>query len=129
MNSVLSNLWEIVVITVLLGCAVKVAGEILLKPRYIPRVSKDWPEAVARIEQYIVVPHKGGKSGGWTEWNVPYSYQVAGEYYSGEIPLDLDSNPSKEKYPVGGKILVRYNPENPAVSVIAKAALPKATES
>lgn len=122
MNSVFSDLWDIVVIVVLLGCAVKVGYAILLKPRYIARVSKEWPETYARIERHVAVPRNGGKSGGWTEWIVPYSYQLAGEYYSGEISLDVGSNPLKEEYPAGRKILVRYNPCDPAVSVIAKSA-------
>lgn len=64
-----------------------------------------------------------------TTWFVVYSYNAAGEFYSGEfnpqLPWATMYHKSQDKvedvvkmcYPVGAKFALRYNPEQPEWSV------------
>jgi len=80
------------------------------------RSSRYWPTAFGRVES--VSSFENGS--GW-ETDIAYSYNVDGEFYSGEFQLISSSERKayeKEFNNRERKIMVRYSPRNKGISVV-----------
>lgn len=98
------------------------------------RGSMDWPTSKGKILHSEVfkgqTSSKSGSSRTFTEYspNLSYSYTVSGKRYEGRV-FSFDSSWGRastpgmaedvvNKYPVGRKVKVFYDPNNPAVAVL-----------
>jgi hypothetical protein len=100
-----------------LGGAVLVYGGNWLLRWWASHRSEGWPMTVATVEQRYV--EEGRRSHAAT---IAYSYSVNGEYYAGlatwHFPLEAMAYKFIERYPTDAKMMVRYKPEKPEVSVL-----------
>ena len=89
-----------------------------LKRWFERRGSESWPAAEGRVFQAKV---KRGELAGWI-CELTYSYQAAGEYYSGTyergFALERRAEQFVERFPSGTHLRVRYKPGREAVSTV-----------
>jgi hypothetical protein len=110
-------------VIIILIVAVIVVGAIWGGAIWRRNVTKHWPIVNARVEQTRVI-HVRGRGLSFPRYYpaILYSYQVNGQFYSGESQLNrssLDADDAMEMAQpwLHRKILVHYNPKNPDKSI------------
>lgn len=92
------------------------------------RAATDWPQLKGKaVKSDVVDAGIGSRRGfmGAHTWRVQYKYRVKGKTYISKPQMPFP-NTSKgnaqmmqQRLPVGSTVALRYNPENPAESVLA----------
>jgi hypothetical protein len=83
-----------------------------------------WPTVPGTIEALIAIHSLGGATSAPLYGILSYSYEVNGEYYSGEWSTPQQTTRDKvtefvKKYlPPGSKVLVRHHPTDPGRSML-----------
>jgi len=87
--------------------------------------SEHWPVTDGIIQSAEMKSHEGSKGGVTYSADVTYTYQVAGESYTGDkVSIGQMSSSSEyargilDRYPVGKKVSVHYPPGDPADAVL-----------
>jgi hypothetical protein len=81
--------------------------------------SGDWP----LVEAIVTAAPTTSSGYGGTTVEIPYSYRVRGELYTGlhEEPCSLFGSEYMKRFPKGKRFVVRIKPEEPEVSVMRDA--------
>lgn len=99
-------------------------------------MTASWPEIFGTVEHQMPFYSEGGIVSRVFEeskvigYGFTYSYNVGGEYLSGEFlatgepGFPYDQEDVARLYPTGSKVQVRYNPKNPESSVIIPIEIP-----
>jgi hypothetical protein len=83
-----------------------------------------WPTVPGTIESLVAIRSLGGSASAPMYGVLSYSYEVAGEFYSGEWSTPQQTNRDKvtqfvnEYVPPGSKVVVRHHPTDPARSML-----------
>jgi len=121
----MKNKKQVVIFFLAMGLLITLGGLKLISDA---RSNVSWPTA----EGVIIKSEKGservrvGSSSYHDFADIKYSFNVQGEEYTGFMISSRDFNEPIEKtlakYPVGKKVLVHYNPEDPYVAYLETGA-------
>lgn len=88
---------------------------------WVVRGYKSWPMTIGTVEQHFEVD-EGALGRQDIHYYIAYSYEANGEYYSGNIETS-----AWQEFPIGMKIDVYFNQDDPSISVGKKSAALTAT--
>jgi len=121
----MENKKQVVIFLLVMGLLLTLGGLKLISDA---RSNVSWPTA----EGVITKSEKGSErvSIGSSEYHdfpdIKYSFKVQGEEYTGFMISSRDFNEpiekTLEKYPVGKKVIVHYNPKDPSVAYLETGA-------
>ncbi len=85
--------------------------------RWMGRASEGWPSVYGTVEQGYVLQERGSELA-----VISYSYSAGGQYFAGfckqAFPLAEQAERFIARYPIHCKVLVRYDRDHPARSVL-----------